>query len=387
MKIGFDVSQTAEEMAGCGFFSKQIISHIIEMDKANEYLLYPLFYGYRHPDYKKAFQSSEINVSNFFLNSSLHNFNRMWDDNADKTEILGFPDIVHSNNFSFPVGVKAKRVMTIYDLGYLDCPEFTTEANRIVCFNGAFEASLYADHIVTISNFSKESFLRYFPYYPEERVSVVYLGNRPTLNKSLGKSTIQAVKAKFDLAESFWLDVGTLEPRKNYRLLLEAYARLVKEGNESKPLYIAGGKGWMENDIQERVKELGISDKIRFLGYVSDEELSVLYSTCYAFIYPSLYEGFGLPVLEAMSCGAPIITSNNSSIPEVVGDAGLSIDPKNVQSLVDAMSKLNVDQNLRNELIIKSELQARHFSWESAAEQIVDIYKKVMITEPWHRMS
>ncbi|GGI46242.1 glycosyl transferase family 1 [Paenibacillus marchantiophytorum] len=385
MKIGFDVSQTAEDMAGCGFFSKQIISHLLEMDKENQYILYPLFYGYRHPDYKKAFQSNQQNVSNYFVNSSLNNFNQKWEDNLDKSELLGNPDIIHSNNFSFPSNVSAKKVMTIYDLGYLDCPEYTTEANRLVCLEGAFEASIYADHIVTISEFSKQCFMKYFPHYPEKRISVLYLGSRPTLKKITDTESIEKVKNKFGLCESFWLGVGTIEPRKNYRLLLEAYAQLVKDQNESKPLYIAGGKGWMEQDIQDRINDLGISDKIQFLGYVSDDELSVLYSKCFAFIYPSLYEGFGLPVLEAMSCGAPVITSNISSIPEVVGNAGLLINPIEVKSLLEAMVTIESNNDLRNELILKSEIQAQKFSWYTAAEQMLDIYQKVMITESWYK--
>lgn len=385
MKIGFDVSQTAEEMAGCGFFSKQMISHLLEIDRDNKYMLYPLFYGYRHPDYKKAYQSTQHNVTNHFINNSLNHFNQKWQDHVDKSEILGNPDIVHSNNFSFPSNVNAKRVMTIYDMGYLDCPEYTTEANRLVCFEGAFEASIYADHIITISEFSKRCFMKYFPYYPEERISVVYLGSRPTLTKVTNITTIQEVQKKFGLSDSFWLGVGTIEPRKNYRLLLEAYAQLVEEQTEPKPLYIAGGKGWMEQDIQDRINELGIADKIKFLGYVSDEELSVLYSTCFAFIYPSLYEGFGLPVLEAMSCGAPVITSNSSSIPEVAGNAGILIDPIDVKSLLIAMRNLETNKELRAELIEKSAAQAQKFSWRTAAQQMLDIYHKVMITESWYK--
>ncbi|OAS20525.1 glycosyltransferase family 4 protein [Paenibacillus oryzisoli] len=385
MKIGFDVSQTAEEMAGCGFFSKQMISHLLEIDRENKYMLYPLFYGYRHPDYKKAYQSTQPNVMNHFINNSLNHFNQKWQDSVDKSEILGNPDIVHSNNFSFPSNVNAKRVMTIYDMGYLDCPEYTTEANRLVCFDGAFEASLYADHILTISEFSKRSFMKYFPYYPEERISVVYLGSRPTLTKVTNVTIIQEVQKKFGLTDSFWLGVGTIEPRKNYRLLLEAYAQLVEEQAEPKPLYIAGGKGWMEQDIQDRINELGVADKIKFLGYVSDEELSVLYSKCFAFIYPSLYEGFGLPVLEAMSCGAPVITSNTSSIPEVIGRAGILIDPTDVNSLLIAMRNLESNNELRSELIEKSVGQAQKFSWRTAAQQMLDIYHKVRITESWYK--
>lgn len=385
MKIGFDVSQTAEDMAGCGFFSKQMISHILEQDKKNEYVLYPVFYGYRHPNYRHAYSSNDKNVKSLFLQLSWSQVNKLWDSARDKMELLDYPDIVHSNNFSFPLELNCKRIMTIYDMGYMDCPEFTTEENRIVCSNGAFEASIYADHIVTISEFSKKSFLKFFPHYPEDRVSVVYLGNRPTLNKVEDELIIKKVKNKFNLGESsFWLGVGTIEPRKNYSFLLEAYSEMVKNHNETRPLYIAGGKGWLENDIQEKIKKLGIADKTKFLGYVTDDELSVLYTNCHSFIYPSLYEGFGLPVLEAMSCGAPVITSNNSSLPEVVGDSGITIDPNKVSSLVEAMLKINNEQ-YRAELIRKSLARAEKFSWKFASQQMLDIYEKVMTSDKWHK--
>lgn len=386
MRVGFDVSQTAEDMAGCGFFAKQIISHMIEQNVGNEYLLYPVFYGYRHPNYKKAYTNDSVNVESLFKDLSWNQVNQIWDDDTvDKMQMLKAPDIIHSNNFSFPRQVSCKKIMTIYDMGFMDCPEYTTEENRIVCAKGVFEASIYADHIITISEFSKSSFLKYFPYYPEDRISVVHLGNRPTLKKIEDKSIIENVRRRFKLDETpFWLGVGTVEPRKNYSLLLESYSILVKNFSEVRPLYIAGGKGWMEHDIQEKVKRLGIEDNIKFLGYVTDEELSVLYSTCHAFVYPSFYEGFGLPVLEAMSCGAPVITSNNSSLPEVAGEACLPIDPNDINSLIGAMLELN-NEDTRKELIQRSLRQAGKFSWHTASQQVLNIYEKVMLSDPWYK--
>ncbi|WP_158299351.1 glycosyltransferase family 4 protein [Paenibacillus antri] len=387
MKIGFDVSQTAEDMAGCAFFAKQIISHLLDVDTSNEYLLYPVFYNYRHPEYKKAYQSDRPNAKNYFHEVSWAKLNQLWDSSEfQRDELLGHPDIIHSNNFCCPIDVRAKKIVTIYDMVYLDRPEFSTEANRIVCFNGAFESSIYADHIVTISESSKQSFLKYFPHYPEERISVIYLGSRPTLTSHLSESVKKKVIQKFNIQDSgFWLGVGTVEPRKNYRLLLEAYAKIVREYSETRPLFIAGGKGWLENDIQARVQELGIQDKVNFLGYVSDEELSVLYNLCFAFVYPSHYEGFGLPVLEAMSFGAPVITSNVTSIPEVIGDAGILMDPNSSDSLTKAMITMVQQQDQRKKMAEKSIEQAGKFSWERAARQTLDVYKKVMEQEPWHR--
>lgn len=376
MRIGFDTSQTAENKAGCGFFAEQLIDHLLQVDQANQYLLYSVFYNYRHPNYKNAFQSNQPNVENVFLHHSWREVNKVWDNPEGIEGFLKGPDIVHANNFSCPKNIQAKKIVTMYDVGFLDCPEYTTEENRLVCFNGAFEASIYADYIITISNFSKESFLKYFPHYPEDRVAVVYLGNRPGLQPLSDSNKNNQILKRLKIDGEYWLAVGTLEPRKNHRLLLKAYAQLVKNRNEKRMLVIAGGSGWMEESIQTEVYNLGIGHQTKFMGYVSDEELAALYSSCFAFVYPSFYEGFGLPVLEAMSCGAPVITSQVSSLPEVAGESAIYIDPSSCESLVEAMKKVE-DNNLRTNLKLTGVQQASKFSWKKVAEEVLKIYEKV----------
>jgi glycosyltransferase involved in cell wall biosynthesis len=166
----------------------------------------------------------------------------------------------------------------------------------------------------------------------------------------------------------------------SHEKIIEAYSELI---DQKRPLVIAGGKGWLESDLDQRIKQCGIKDRVKFLGYVSDEELSVLYSSCFAFIYPSYYEGFGLPVLEAMSCGAAVITSNTSSLPEVGGDAVLYIDPRSKKSLVEAMKGLLDNPSLIPELRMKSKERAKIFSWDKAAEPVLKIYEKTMQTKSW----
>lgn len=384
MRIGFDVSQTAENMAGCGYFAYQLITHLLNLDKVNKYLLYPIFYKYRHPNYKNAIKISQANAETLFLKHSWATINELWDnDGVNKNELLGFPDIVHSNTFYCPSDIAAKKVVTIYDVGFLDCPEYTTEANRLKCFEGAYRTSLYADYVIAISEASKKSFLRYFPHHPEDRISVVYLGSRPTLVVKNTNKALQSLQAKANLDDNFWLGVGTIEPRKNYRLLLEAFAFLVNNGlTKIQNLYIAGGQGWLEEGIERLLTDLNIVDKAKFLGYVDDEELAVLFSKCYAFIYPSHYEGFGLPVLEAMSCDAPVITSATTSLPEVGGDAVLYIDPKSRESLVEAMQILENQTGLREQMILRGRQQYQKFSWSKAAAEVLKIYEKVMELRP-----
>lgn len=380
MKIGFDVSQTAEEKAGCGFMADQLIRSLVAFDKRNEYLLYPTFYSYRHPEFRKATKPDATNCRFHFEGMSFQEMVDGWEMKmGDRSNWLGAPDIIHSNNFSCVKDHSARIVFTLYDVAPIAFPEFTTEANRLVCFDGLFSASLYADHCVAISEYTKRSFLSYFPHYPAERITVVPLGTRPTIKTVKEPEEIKKRLKKFDLTGEFWLGIGTLEPRKNYRLLIDAYEAL----NDQRPLVIAGGKGWLESDLGRKVQELGLEKRIRFIGYVSEEELSALYSSCFAFVYPSHFEGFGLPVLEAMSCGAAVITSNTSSLPEVGGDAVLYIDPKSKESLISKMKLLIQNEAVIKGLRIKAVERAQNFSWDEAARVVLDVYDSVTKNGPW----
>jgi glycosyltransferase involved in cell wall biosynthesis len=174
-------------------------------------------------------------------------------------------------------------------------------------------------------------------------------------------------------AERFWLAVGTVEPRKNYGTLIEAYARLVAGHRETKPL-VVGQAGWKETPIGHRVREIGLDDMVIAPGFLPDDELAALYRTAFALVYPSYYEGFGLPVVEAMGCGAPVIASNSSSLPEVVGSAGLLVSPGDAEALASAMGQLTTDESLRARLKEASPRQAARFSWREAARRTLDLY-------------
>jgi len=377
MKIGFDVSQTAEDKAGCGFVADQLIRSLVSIDHESQYILYPTFYSYRNPSFLNATKPDAPNCQFHFKGLSFREMVKKWETPMNnRTAWLGQPDIIHSNNFSCSKDHDARVVYTLYDLTPLLCPHFLFEHNRVICFNGLYHAATYADCCIAISNSTKKDFLHFFPHYPEERVTVIPLGTRPGIKQIYDENRRRKILNKYGIeAETdFWLGVGTIEPRKNYRLLIEAYSQL----KDNKMLVIAGGKGWLESSIGEKVKQLGIEKKVKFLGYVGDEDLSVLYNSCFAFIYPSFYEGFGLPVLEAMSCGAAVITSNTSSLPEVGGDAVLYIDPNSRDQLKMQMTFLANHPQRHRELKRLSSEQAKKFSWNTAAEILLDTYKKIL---------
>jgi len=377
MKIGFDVSQTGAGKAGCGYFAAGLLAALAAVDRQNDYVLYPAFGDFFwEPRPRACLRPAD---DRFRLGPT---FRRFWSQKrffrqppADFEARLGSPDIVHANNFYCPTGLsRAKLVYTLYDLSFLDNPAWTTEGNRTGCFDGVFRAATMADFVVSISEYSLKHFLRVFPNYPVKRTVVAPLASRfgeaSPREKPKALAGIEAGK--------FWLCVGTIEPRKNHERLFAAYAAWRRETGGDMPLVLAGGKGWLMEDVARIAHELGIAEHLVFTGYVSDAELAWLYAECFAFLYPSLFEGFGLPVLEAMSLGAAVVCSDTTSLPEVAGDAALLVDPMDVVGLTQAMAVVSRDPALREELRARSLIRAGLFSWEKTAGIVLDAYGRVM---------
>jgi glycosyltransferase involved in cell wall biosynthesis len=377
MRIGFDVSQTGAGKAGCGYFAAGLLSALARVDEANEYVLYPAFGDFFWEPHPKACLRPA--GGRFRLGPR---FRRFWSQKrffrnptAEFEAKLGAPDIVHANNFYCPAGLtRAKLVYTLYDLSFLTNPAWTTEGNRTGCFDGVFRAATMADFVVSISDYSRSHFLSVFPKYPKDRTVVAPLASR--FEASSPRERPGAL-AGIEPGQ-YWLCVGTIEPRKNHERLFAAYAAWRRDTGGDMPLVLAGGKGWLMEDVARTVAGLGIAEHLVFTGYVTDAELAWLYAECFAFLYPSLFEGFGLPVLEAMSLGAAVVCSDATSLPEVAGDAALPVDPSDVAGLARAMAVLSRDPALRQDLRTKSLARSGLFSWEKTARLVRDAYAKVV---------
>jgi glycosyltransferase involved in cell wall biosynthesis len=377
MKIGFDISQTGSGKAGCGYFADSVIQQLAEIDFENEYLLYPTFGNFFwDPAWRKS--TRRIDRPNFRRaqgHRTREEAQSFWANPPEGLEAyLGGPQIFHSNNFFCPSSLKsALLVYTLYDLSFLEYPDLHTEPNRLGCFKGVFNASLYADMVISISEYSRRHFLEIFPHFPPDRIRVAHLASRFSHEPNLARpSSLASLNP-----DEFWLNVGTVEPRKNQFRLLKAYARLKAASRKTYPLVMAGGRGWLMEDIGKIVGDLGLAEDVVMTGYIDDLALRWLYQNCYAMVYPSLFEGFGLPVLEAMSLGAPVISSNVTSMPEIAGDAALLVNPLDDGDISSAMLNLARDSGLRASLIERGKERAKAFTWENAARIILECYRSL----------
>jgi glycosyltransferase involved in cell wall biosynthesis len=282
-------------------------------------------------------------------------------------------DIFHSTDFVLPPVRGARTILTVHDLTFMRLPQ-CAEAGLRAYLNKVVPRSIErADLVLADSQSTKNDLIELLGVSPD-RIEVVYAGVERRFRPMEGEIALQRVKKRYGLDFPFILSLGTLEPRKNFSGLIEAYA-LMK--NKELKLVIVGGKGWLNDEIFARVEELGLSGQVIFPGFVADEDLPALYNLAELFVFPSLYEGFGLPPLEAMACGTPVVTSDRPSLPEVVGEAGLMVEATDSQELAEAMERVLMDENLRREMREKGLKQAVKFTWEAAAGKLLDVYRRL----------
>ena len=282
-------------------------------------------------------------------------------------------DLFHASDHVLPCLKHIASVFTVYDLTFAVYPETQTRLN--CCFlRLAFPCFLRAaDAIIAISESTRRDLVRLFGLSNTD-IHVVY-GATDARFRPAADEAVAGVRAKYRLPERFVLFVGTIEPRKNLALLLEAIHTL-RQGGTSVPLVIAGRPGWHYRPFMDRLHQLALGELVTLLGPVPDVDLPTLYTAAEAFVFPSLYEGFGLPVLEAMACGTPVMASRAASLPEVSGDAALLIDPHDVRQLAAALRQVWGDPALRAELRGRGWQQARRFSWEETARQTLQVYQE-----------
>ena len=283
-------------------------------------------------------------------------------------------DVFHSPDFIPPLRATCPSVITIHDLAFLIYPHFLTQESAR--YYGQIDRAVrHADQIIAVSQSTKYDLVKRLGT-PEDRISVIYEAADPLFQPEDRAVALQHVKALYDLPDEFILFVSTIEPRKNVAGLLRAYRRLRDDYKLSPALVLAGAPGWLSDDVHALVDHLNLKPYCFFVGRVSSHDLHHLYNAAQCLVHPAFYEGFGLTPLEAMACGTPVIVSNVSSLPEVVGDAALLIDPQHDEEITVAMWRLLTDPALREELRAKGLKRAEAFSWQRAAEQTMVVYRK-----------
>lgn len=365
MHIGIDASRVAEDSrTGTENYTFNLIEALKKIDKVNKYTLY----------FNKLPQYFEINQQN--VSTRLIPMKRLWTQARLAVECLfNPPDILFVPAHTLPIIrlPKVRTVVTIHDLGAEFLAEYHQFPQKLYLNWSTKYAARNADQLIAVSKSTQRDLIARLGA-KKEKISVIYEGVDQDFFQKNSHEETSAIKAKYGLNKPYLLFVGTIQPRKNLELLIEAFARVK---NTDLELVIAGKPGWLYETIYLSPEKNKVKDKVKFLGFIPTDDLPPVYSGALAFVYPSLYEGFGLPLLEAMACSCPIIASNSSSIPEVVGDAALLFDPNNKDQIVKSIRTIIKDSDLRADLAQKANRQVKKFTWEKAAEETLKVFEKV----------
>jgi len=287
------------------------------------------------------------------------------------------PDVLFIPAHVLPVFHPRRSIVTVHDLGYLHYPEaHTSHARRYLDWSTRWNAHR-ATAVLADSEATRSDLIRFYDAAPQ-KIHVVYLGRDARLNRVTDLSRLDEIRARYGLVGRYLLYVGTLQPRKNLERVVQAFERICGLPDLADlQLVLAGKQGWLYETLFRQVAHAGLQGRVIFPGYVADADLGALLSGAEAFVFPSLYEGFGIPVLEAGGCGVPVITSNTSSLPEVAGDAALLVDPLDVDAIADAMYRLVTDASLRAELARRGLENVKRFSWEKCARETLAVLESV----------
>jgi glycosyltransferase involved in cell wall biosynthesis len=362
MKIGIDISIANINQAGTGVYVNSLVDALKQINTGDEYHIFDLGRPRDMAAPKTLLSRMEILYRDIVWMHGL----LPWQAHQAGVDILHMPSKV------IPVFLPCPTVVTIFDMTVFRTPHtfWHRSYSRVLVPLAARHSSM----IFTLSQHSKSDIVKLLKVTPD-KVVVTYPAASPRF-RPISEREIAETRRRYDL-DSFILSVCTLEPRKNIIRLLRALA-LLRQGGFPYQLIHAGPRGWMFEDTLSEVDRLGLQDSVRFLGRVPLDDLIRLYNAASLFVYPSLYEGFGIPILEAMACGCPVVASNASSLPEVVGEAGIMVDPYNVQHLADALQRVLEDKPLAWQMRQRGLEWARQFSWQRCAQETVAVYHQVL---------
>jgi len=372
MRIGIDYTAAVRQRAGIGRYARSLIRALARLDHENAYIL--LSAG-KEPD-------AEPWPANFSLRAlpvTDRHLSILWQKLRLPLPVewlTGRLDLFHSPDFVLPPVRKARTVLTIHDLSFLRHPECSSPALLEYLMSAVPRSVARADLILADSQSTQHDLIELMGMDPA-RIRVVYPAVDDTFARS-NQAGVAAVRARHDIGGPYILSLGTLQPRKNYVRLIEAFRILKDTSDIPHRLVIGGGPGWLYEPIYETIETLGLQNEVRMLGYVDEGDLPALYTGADVFCFPTLYEGFGIPVLEAMACGTPVVASNTSSLPEAAGDAALLMSPTDTEAMAEALGRAITDTDLREHLIQSGLVQCQRFSWSDSARDLHMAYMDLL---------
>ena len=369
MRIGIDGNSLKKNQAGTGRYSRNLIQALKDISRDDDFVY---FFSRRSP----AQDSGQKHGPLRRILRGLGDF--LWTQ-------LYLPFHLRKKNIDFffapsyiaPIILHCPFFVVIYDTTFKLYPQKADKLFRLY-LNFLMPAVLRkASKIITLSTNSKMDIIKYFQV-PEEKIEVIYGAADLSFQIADNDATRTKIRERFHLPEKYILNVNVLEPRKNIETLLLAYDRIKKAHDPPCKLVIVGGRGWGYKSIFQTVSDLRLEKDVVFTGFVPDEVLNYLYNMAEVFVFPSLYEGYGLPVIEAMACGCPVISSNKASLPEVVGDSGLLVDPEDIEAMAAAIWKVISNPRLNQDLRKRSLERSKHFSWENSGQKLKTLINQTM---------
>lgn len=374
MKIGIDYTAALKQGGGIGRYTRGLVTTLAQLDRQNQYTLmltpdapsdglhpFQAYSNFNHRRYPLPERWMTIGWHRLYLPLPLEWF-------------TGPVDLFHSPNFILPPARRAKTLLTVHDLSFVRHPQGAVARLRRWLEKVVPRSLSRADHVLADSKSTKQDLIDIYGLSPE-KITVVGAGVDHRFQPITDPAVLKAMRQRYHLPpEKFILSLGTLEPRKNFTGLIQAFNQ--SPVRETHHLVIAGGKGWLYDDIFAAAQSSPVADRIHLIGFVADEVLPALYSLADIFAYPSHYEGFGIPVIEAMACGTPVVCANNSSLPEVAGEAALQVTATDIPALAEALPRLAGDDALRQKLVQAGFQQAKKFNWTAAAGRLLNVYQQ-----------
>ena len=379
MIIGIDIRMLARgARTGVEEYTLNLLSRLIPLDKSVHYKLF--YNGWRKVDLNPLdypwLKEKNVELVSYKIPNRLLDLSARFSNYPKIDKLLKGIDVFFSPHI-FPAALSKNcpSVITFHDLSFRIHPEFYSFSKNFWHFSvNPKKLAKRATKIITVSESTRDDLVNFYGIKPS-KIKVIYSGINCESRITNYESRILKIRKKYNLPEKYILYLGTLEPRKNIVSLIKAFEEFKKTYNLQPTTYnlvVAGAKGWLYKNIFEAAKNSPVKNDIIFTGFIDDQDKPALYQSAELFVYPSFYEGFGFPPLEAMACGTPVITSDFSSLPEAVGDAALMINPYDVDQLAMAMREILSDENLKNELIEKGFKQVEKFSWQKCARETLD---------------